>query len=228
MRAKQLFYWPGMHRDIKTAILECDVCRKYKDKHVSYPGLLQPLLVPQYPWSHITMDFIEGLPNSEARDTIMVVVDGYTKYAHFLSISHPYDAPKIARIFLDGVVKLHGIPQSILSDRDRVFTSQFWGEMFTLLGATLDHSTAYHLQSDGQSERVNQVLEMYLRCFSHLEPKKWNHWLTMAKWWYNTSYHTAIQMTSFEVLYGQAPPTSSETIHSGQGSYSWGLPKGKA
>ena len=106
------------------------------------------------------MDFIEGLPLSEKKDTIMVIVDRFTKSAHFISLSHPFNAPTVARIFLDQICKLHGVPLSVLSDRDRVFTSQFWTEMFSLLGTKLELSTAYHPQTDGQSERVNQVLEM--------------------------------------------------------------------
>ena len=206
MRAKQLFHWPGMFKEIKTTILQCDTCRRCKDERVAYPGLLQPLPIPQHSWSHITMDFIEGLPKSEGKDTIMVVVDRFTKYAHFLNLTHPFDAPKVARLFLDHISKLHGLPQSIVSDRDKIFISQFWTELFTLQGVRLDMSIAYHPQTDGQTERVNQVLEMYLRCMSHLEPKRWSTWLSLAEWWYNTTHHTAIQMTPFEALYGSKPP----------------------
>ena len=178
LRAKQLFYWPGMFKEIKTVVLQCDTCRKCKDERAAYPGLLQPLPIPQHSWSHVTMDFIEGLPKSEGRDTILVVVDRFTKYAHFMSLAHPFEATKIARVFLDHICKLHGIPQSMISDRDKIFTSQFWTELFTLLGVGLNLSTAYHPQTDGQTERVNQVLEMYLRCMTHLEPKRWNTWLS--------------------------------------------------
>ena len=149
-----------MYREIKKAVLECDICRKRKDEHVAYLGLLQPLPIPQHSWSHVTMDFIEGLPRSEGKDTIMVVVDRFTKYSHFISLAHPFDAPKVARLFIDYVSKLHGIPQSMLSDRDKIFVSQFWRELFSMMGAKLNYSTAYHPQTDGQTERVNQVLEM--------------------------------------------------------------------
>ena len=113
------------------------------------------------------MDFIEGLPTSERKDTIMVIVDRFTKYAHFTSLAHPFDAPMVARVFLDQDFKLQGMPLSMLSDRDKVFTSQFWIELFSLLETELCLSTAYHPQTDGQSGRVNQVLEMYLRCMTH-------------------------------------------------------------
>ena len=125
LRAKQLFHWPEMHKDIKDTVLQCDTCKRCKDEHTAYPGLLQPLPIPQYSWSHVTMDFIEGLPVSEKKDTIMVVVDRFTKSAHFVSLSHPFDALKVARIFLHQICKLHGVPLSTLSDRDKVFTSHF-------------------------------------------------------------------------------------------------------
>ena len=104
----------------------------------------------------------------------MVVVDRFIKYSHVISLAHPFDAPKGARLFIDYVSKLHGIPQSMLSDRDRIFVSQFWGELFSKLWAKLNYSTTYHPQTDGQTERVNQVLEMYLRCLTHMKPKRWN------------------------------------------------------
>ena len=119
-------------------------------------------------------------------------MDSFTKYAHFISLAHHFDAPKVARLFIDNVSKLHRIPQSMLSDRDRIFVSQLWGELFSMLGAKLDYNTAYHPQTNDQTERVNQVLEMYLRCVTHIEPKGWNQWLSLAEWWYSTSHHTAI------------------------------------
>ena len=180
--AQPWFHWPGMHKDIKETVLQCDTFRKCKDEHTAYPGLLQPLTVPQYSWSHVTMDFIEELPVSKRRDTIMVVVDRFTKSAHFISLSHPFDAPTVARIFLDQICKLHRVPLSMLSDRDKVFTSHFWIELFTLLWTDLKLSTAYHPQIDGQSKRVNQVLEMYLRYMTYLETKRWNAWLSLAEW----------------------------------------------
>ena len=98
--------------------------------------------------------------------------------------------------------KLHGNPQSMVSYRDKIFVSQFWTKLFSLLGAELSLSTTYHPQTDGQSERVNQVMEMYIRCMSHLEPKRWNSWLSVVEWWYNITYHNAIQISPFEALYG--------------------------
>jgi hypothetical protein len=107
---------------------------------------------------------------------------------------------------MENVLKLHGIPSSIVPDRDPVFTSQLWKELFKLIGTTLSYSTAYHPKTDGQSERVNQCLETYLRCMVNAHPKKWVQWLSLAEYCYNTSYHTSLKCTPFEALYGYSPP----------------------
>ncbi|KAJ4802427.1 polyprotein [Rhynchospora pubera] len=205
-RIKRAFYWSGMKREICSFVRECDICQRNKNEHVPYPGLLQPLPIPEKVWDCITMDFIEGLPISEGKNVIFVVVDRLTKYAHFMALSHPYSAQGVAKIFMENICKLHGVPSSIVSDRDPVFTSQFWKGIFKQLGTTLHYSTAYHPQTDGQSERVNQYLETYLRCMVNTHPKKWNQWLALAEYWYNTSYHTSLKCTPFEALYGYAPP----------------------
>lgn len=170
IRANQLFYWPRMYKAIKKVVLECDVCRKYKDEHVAYPGLLQPLLVPQYSWSHVPMDFIQGLPGSEGKDTIMVVMNKFTKYSHFISLTHPFDASKIARIFIDDVNKFHGIPQSMLSDGDEIFISQFWGNYSQCWESNWNITQPITLKQMDKLRGL--VLEMYLRCRTHSEPKK--------------------------------------------------------
>ena len=112
----------------------------------------------------------------------------------------------MANIFLDNIFKLHGPPKIIVSDRDRIFTSKFWQELFSALKVQLHFSTAYHPESDGQTERVNQCLEQYLRTMTFKEPKKWADWLPAAEWWYNSSYHTSLKTSPFQALYGYAPP----------------------
>ena len=152
------------------------------------------------------MDFIEKLPKAEGKDTIMVVVDRLSKYAHFVSLSHPFSALTVAQAFMDHIYKLHGVPHTIVSDRDKVFLSTFWKELFKCLGTKLTMSTSYHPQTDGQSEVVNRCLETYLRCMVHEKPKDWVKWLSLAEWWYNTTFHSSIHTTPYEMVYGQPAP----------------------
>lgn len=132
------------------------------------------------------MDFVEGLHASHGKTVILVVVDRCSKYAHFLALSHPYTAVSVAKVFFDNIFKLHGLPETIVSDRDVTFTSSFWKEMFRLQGTKLCFSSSYHPQSDGQ-EAVNRVMEMYLLCFTSDYPKKWVEWLPWTEYCYNTS-----------------------------------------
>jgi hypothetical protein len=136
-----------------------------------------------------------------------VVVDTFSRYAHFLGLKHPFTASSVAKLFLAQVYKLHGMPQAIVSDRDRIFTSIFWQELFKLAKVDLRMSTSYHPQSDGQTERVNRCLETFLSCYTNACPKQWSSWLDLAEFWYNTSFHSAIGRSPFEVMYGYAPST---------------------
>ncbi|GKB97903.1 transposon ty3-G gag-pol polyprotein [Tanacetum coccineum] len=178
----------------------------FKTESCRPAGLLQPLPIPSRIWEDISMDFIEGLPPSNGFTTIMVVVDRLSKYAHFVLIRHPFTAATIAKEFVSHVVKLHGIPSTIVSDRDKVFISSFWQALFKLQGTALCLSSSYHPQTDGQTEVVNRTLEQYLRCFAGDQPKKWAEWLSWAEFSYNTSVHSATKMTPFEVVYGRPPP----------------------
>lgn len=209
-RIKSLFYWLGLKKVVEQFIRECPVCQVTKAEHVHIPGLLNPLEVPDMAWTHITMDFIEGLPKSKGKDVILVVVDRLTKYAHFLALSHPYSVEQVVEVFMDNIHKLHGMPMAIITDRDRILTSQLFQEVFKAMKVQLRFSTAYHPQTDGQTERVNQCLESYLRSMAFQEPHQWYSWLALAEWWYNTTYHTSLQMTPFQAMYGYPPPQINE------------------
>ncbi|GJW36708.1 retrotransposable element Tf2 [Tanacetum coccineum] len=167
---------------------------------------LTALPIPNRIWESISMDFIKAFPKSQGYTVIFVVVDRLIKYAHFMPLSHPFTAVEVAQEFLDTVYKLHGLPTSIVSDRDKVFLSNFWKELFKLLQVKLLMSTAYHPQTDGQTEVVNRCLECYLRCMIGERPKEWKKWLSLAELWYNSNFHTSIQTTPFEAVYGQTPP----------------------
>jgi hypothetical protein len=202
---KKLFAWRGMKSDVKNFVAACTVCVQAKPDRSRYPGLLSLLPVPTESWQALSMDFIEGLPRSGSTNCLMVVVDRFSKFAHFIPLLHPFSAQQVAQVFLDNIYRLHGMPTHIISDRDRIFTSAFWRELFRLAQTTLSMSSAYHPQTDGQTERVNQCLETYLRCFIHSCPRQWLKWIPLAEFWYNTSLHSSINRTPFEVLYGHPP-----------------------
>ena len=166
------FFWVRMKSDIKAFIQQCDTCQCNKYDTKTPAGLLQPLPIPNRVWEDISMDFINGLPHSTGLLVIMVVVDQLSKYRHFVALKHPYSAKTVAEVFVKEITCLNGMPRSIVSDRDPVFTSQFWEEYFQLQGSELRLSSAYHPQTDGQIEVLNQCLETYLRCFASSRQKQ--------------------------------------------------------
>jgi hypothetical protein len=156
-----------MRQDVQKFVVDCQVCLQAKSDRSSYPGKLQPLPISTEAWETISMDFIEDLPKSASASCILVVVDKCTKFGHFIPLSHPYTASSVASVLMQVVYKLHGLPASIISDRDPMFTSSFWQSLFKLSSVTFKMSSSYHLQTDGQTERLNQCLETFLCCFVH-------------------------------------------------------------
>lgn len=165
------------------------------------------------------MDFIDVLPKSRQFDCLLVVVDKFSKYAHFIPLSHPYTTSKVAEVFVDNIYRLHSMPLSLISDRDPVFTSAFWQSVFRATGTQLKMSTANHPETDGQMERVNQSIECYLRCFISAHPQQWAKWIPLCEFWYNTNWHSSLGKSPFELLYGRQPRyfgiTASDSIASG-------------
>jgi hypothetical protein len=204
-RISKWFWWTGIRQSVEEFVKQCTVCQQAKHEHCRTPGLLNPLPIPEQAWQDLSMDFIDCLPKCEGYSVILVVVDHLTKYAHFIALKHPYTAQSVALAFFNNVVKLHGLPKTIVSDRDKVFTGTIWKELFRLLDTKLCLSSAYHAQTDGQTDRINQCLEGYLRCAVSSTPKHWLKWLPLAELWYNSSFHSSLQCSPFKALYGTDP-----------------------
>jgi hypothetical protein len=163
------------------------------------------------------MDFIEGFLKVGGKSVILTVVDRFSKYAHFIPLSHPYSASIVAKAFFDSIMKLHGVPCSIVSDRDPIFTSIFWKELCNQAGVKLMLSSMFHPQTDGQSEVVNRTIALYLGCLACDRPRSWLKWLPWAEFCYNFSYQTTLHTTPFQVVYGRSPPSLIKF----QGGASW-------
>ena len=201
---KVLYWWPNMKAEIATYVSKCLTCSRVKVEYQKPSGLLQQPEIPMWKWEHISMDFITKLPRtSSGCDKIWVIVDRLTKSAHFLAIRDRDRTERLARIYLREIVSKHGVPLSIISDRDSQFTSNFWTTLQEALGTRLDMSTAYHPQTDGQSERTIQTLEDMLRACVIDFGNDWESHLPLVEFSYNNSYHTSIKAAPFEALYGR-------------------------
>ncbi|KAL1194876.1 hypothetical protein V5N11_020000 [Cardamine amara subsp. amara] len=177
-KIKQFVHWEGMKHDIQKIVAECTTCQTHKSSTLAPAGLLQPLPIPNLIWEDISLDFIEGLPLSLGANSILVVTDRLSKFAHFIALCHPYTAAEVAQKFATEIVRLHGMPATIVSDRDRIFLSNFWKNLFKLAGTKLKYSSAYHPETDGQTEVLNRSLECYLRCYTSAKPSAWHKFLS--------------------------------------------------
>lgn len=205
-RITSQFIWPSMSKYIRLFVSNCLVCQQAKSSTATPIGLFQPLPIPTQIWEDLSMDFIIGLPPSHGFTVIMVVVHRLSKYNHFVPLKTDFTSFKVLEAFLHNVVKLHGFPKSLVSDRDKVFTSSFRKHLFKLSGTTLDMSSAYHPQSDGQTEAVNKCLELYLCCFAGQVSQKWAKLIDWAEFWYKFSFQTSIGMTLFKAVHGRETP----------------------
>jgi len=199
------FYWPRMRSDVTDYVRTCDPCQKIKHDRGSGTGFLHPLEIPTYPFDHLSLDFITGLPSSNDKDAILVVVDKFTKYAHFIATTADVTAEESASLLFKCVIKFFGMPSRIIGDRDPRWTSAVWSSLALLFGTRLALSTSKHPQMDGQTEVMNQHLETMLRAYVHHDRTDWSKWLDVLQFAYNNSTHSSHKSKPAELLLGYKP-----------------------
>ncbi|KAJ9558426.1 hypothetical protein OSB04_013040 [Centaurea solstitialis] len=201
---RQSYWWPGMKKDIAYFVERCVTCLQVMIEHQRPYGKLQQLPIPEWTWEHVTMDFVTKLPRKpKGYDTIWVIVDRLSKSAHFLPLKETYSMERLAKLYIAEIVRLHGTPVSIVSDRDAIFTSTFSQSFQREMGTRVNLSTAYHPQTDGQSERTIQTLEDMLRACVLDFGGSWEDHLPLIEFAYNNSYHSSIEVAPYEILYGR-------------------------
>ena len=201
---KSHFWWPKMKKEVAEFVSKCMTCQQIKSEHQAPVGKLHPLPIPEWKWEKITMNFVTGLPRTQRKnDAIWVIVDRLTKSTHFLPIRWGFTLDQLAKRYVDEIVRLHGVPLSIVSDRDPRFTSKFWGSLQQALGTKLHFSTIFHPQTDGQSERTIKTLEDMLRACVLEFQGSWDDYVTLIEFAYNNHYHSSIGMAPYEALYGR-------------------------
>jgi len=200
----RMFYWPGMHAEIRRYVSTCLACQSNKPSSQLPMGLLQPLPIPPRPWETVSMDLITQLPRTQSgHDAIVVFVDKLTKMVHYVATTTTVDAPGLAELTLQEVVRYHGVPSNIISDRDTRFTSIFWRSLWQQLGTKLLMSTAFHPQTDGQTERANRTLEEGLRAYVSRMQTDWDQHLLPLEIAYNNSVQASTGFTPFFLNSGQ-------------------------
>lgn len=207
------FYWPGMMDYIIEYTKTCDVCQRNRLATRKQYGLLQPMPIPSGPWKEIGYDMIGPLPESEGYNAIMTIVDRLTKQAHFIPCRTTLDSPGVAKLFLENVWKLHGTPTRVISDRGPVFNSKFMQDLYKALGVKDTYTTAYHPQTDGQSERTNQIAKSILRKMVNEEQTNWASLLPLVEFAYNNAEQESIHMSPFMANYGYNPNIQPKENH---------------
>ncbi|MCO5588027.1 hypothetical protein L7F22_041981 [Adiantum nelumboides] len=203
------FYWPALRRDVDVFVRECIICQKVKFDRQKAPGLLQPLPIPDKPWESIAMDFIFDLPRTQTgNDGIWTIICRFSKQAHFIPVRKKIKPDQMACLFMSNVFKYHGMPQSIVSDRDPRMTSLFWRGLFENMGTTLKFSSSFHPQTDGQSEEANSTVLDLLKCYVSEYKGKWEQYLPLVEYADNNTVHSSIGKAPFEIVEGgkKVPP----------------------
>ena len=201
---KRTYWWMGMKKDVAKFVSKCLTCQQVKAENQLPGGVLKLLEVPEWKWECMACDFMTGYPKSlKKNDSIWVVVDRLTKSAHFIPLKSNRTAENLAKLYIENIVRYHGIPKEIVSDRDPLFTSYSWQAFQQALGTEIKLSTAYHPQTDGQSERTIQTLEDLLRSCTLEWGGDWEQHFPLVEFTYNNSYQARIGMTPFEALYGR-------------------------
>ena len=202
------YYWPTLRKSVDQFVRNCHVCRRTKaTRHAPY-GMLKPLPVPHHPWQHVSVDFITGLPTSEGFDAICAIVCRLTKQRHLVPCHTTIDAEGFAQLFIDNVFRLHGLPENLVSDRGPQFIARFWTHLASCLGISISTSTAFHPQTDGQTERINAVLEQYLRAYVTYLQNDWKKYLSLAEFAANNQVSDTTTLSPFFGIYGRHPKCS--------------------
>jgi hypothetical protein len=210
VKMSESYFWPGMRSEVKRLVDRCRVCQHSKGRKQN-AGFYQPLLILERPWEAISMDFVLGLPKTQRGvDSVFVVVDRFSKMAHFIPCQKTSDATHIANLFFKEVVRLHGLPKSIVSDRDTKFTGNFWRTLWKNLGTNLVFSSSYHPHMDGKMEVVNRSLGDLLRSLVIEHHSSWDHIFPQAEFAYNDSVNRSTGKSPFQVVYGLQPRGVSE------------------
>eukprot|EP00921_Rhytidocystis_pertsovi_P022392 GHVQ01035778.1.p1 GENE.GHVQ01035778.1~~GHVQ01035778.1.p1 ORF type:complete len:384 (+),score=19.50 GHVQ01035778.1:336-1487(+) len=212
-RIKEHYWWPNVSVDVRKYVTSCGICQANKARNRYPHGRLQPLPIPSRRWQHVAMDFKVNLPmvwyQGAEYNAIMVVIDRLSKQSHFIPINMALSRTKLAEVFIKEIWKLHGTPETIVCDRDKRFLSSFWQDFHSYLGTTIKPSTSMHPQTDGQSERVIQTLNTYLKNYVQQTHYGWFKWLPVAEFSYNSSVQESTGYTPFNMVYGENPVSPS-------------------
>jgi hypothetical protein len=209
---REHFYWPSLRCDVIDYVLSCDPCQKVKHDRGPKTGYLQPLAIPSKPFDTISLDFITGLPESLGKDAVLVLVDKLTKFALFVPTTTDVSASETATLIFKRLVKLFGLPSTIIGDRDPRWTSSVWKSLASLFNSRLALSTSKHPQTDGQTEVLNQHLETMLRAYVQADQKDWAQWLDILQLAYNNSSHSSHNSAPAELLMGYKPRTPLDLL----------------